>query len=152
MYESSFYTLLQMRRPRVGYELRYAVAPMRWHTFTDVLPQNPRSINKVVTLLIPGLTPELLHLPPLPTSATANPNLPLQVPLPQPDAAGSPGVPFIQSTFTYACPTRAPGDQFRMHSVLNAFFQGPVTGEEKKRRLTDRLLCECSPVRALGKV
>ena len=99
--------------------------------------QNTRSINKVVALLIPGLTPDILHLPPLPTSATANPNLPLQVPLPQADAAGASGVPFIQSTFTYACPTRAPGDQFRMHSVLNAFFQGPVSGEEKKRRLTD---------------
>ena len=105
--------------------------------------QNARSINKVVALLIPGLTPDLLSLPPLPTSATSNPNLPLQVPLPPTDANSSPGVPFINSTFTYACPTRAPGDQTRMHSVLNAFFQGPVTGEEKKRRLTERLTCEC---------
>ncbi|TFK84802.1 ribonuclease H-like protein [Polyporus arcularius HHB13444] len=133
------------RREAVGI---HDVRELVLHLVADAPPpswvrvENPRSINKVVTLLIPGLTPELLHLPPLPTSATANPNLPLQVPLPQLDAAGTPGVPFIQSTFTYACPTRAPGDQFRMHSVLNAFFQGPVTGEEKKRRLTDRLLSE----------
>ncbi|KAI0691610.1 hypothetical protein C8Q76DRAFT_255098 [Earliella scabrosa] len=33
--------------------------------------ENPRSINKVVALLIPGLTPDILSLPPLPTSATA---------------------------------------------------------------------------------
>lgn len=97
-------------------------------------------------LLIPGLTPDILSLPPLPTSATSNPNLPLQVPLPSQNASDKalPGVPFINSTFTYACPTRAPGDQNRMHSVLNTFFQGPVTGEEKKRRLQDRLTCECS--------
>ncbi|KAI0691614.1 hypothetical protein C8Q76DRAFT_255245 [Earliella scabrosa] len=104
--------------------------------------ENPRSISKVVALLIPGLTPDILSLPPLPTSATANPHLPLQVPLPQVDASSPPSVPFIHSTFTYACPTRAPGDQWRMHSVLSAFFQGPVTGEEKKRRLTERLTSE----------
>ncbi|KAI1787109.1 ribonuclease H-like protein [Ganoderma leucocontextum] len=106
--------------------------------------ENPRSINKVVALLIPGLTPDILSLPPLPTSATSNPNVPLQVPLPQTNGAGesSSGVPFINATFTYACPTRAPGDQTRLHSVLNTFFQGPVTGEEKKRRLTERLTSE----------
>ncbi|KAI8992741.1 hypothetical protein BD414DRAFT_521323 [Trametes punicea] len=106
--------------------------------------ENPRSITKVVALLIPGLTPEILSLPPLPTSATANPNVPIAVPLPpaEPHEDASPGVPFISCTFTYACPTRAPGDQTRMHSVLNAFFQGPVTGEEKKRRLTERLTSE----------
>ncbi|KAI0632619.1 hypothetical protein C8Q77DRAFT_1118626 [Trametes polyzona] len=106
--------------------------------------ENPRSITKVVVLLIPGLTPDLLGLPPLPTSATSNPNVPLAVPLPpaQLPEDASPGVPFISSTFTYACPTRAPGDQTRMHSVLNSFFQGPVTGEEKKRRLTERLTSE----------
>ncbi|KAI0669119.1 hypothetical protein C8Q78DRAFT_1146802 [Trametes maxima] len=117
--------------------------------------ENPRSITKVVALLIPGLTPDVLGLPPLPTSATTNPNIPIAVPLPpaQSTEVGSSGVPFISSTFTYACPTRAPGDQTRMHSVLNAFFQGPVTGEEKKRRLTERLTSERaqekSPIRYL---
>ncbi|KAL1938459.1 hypothetical protein VTO73DRAFT_11699 [Trametes versicolor] len=106
--------------------------------------ENPRTITKVVALLIPGLTPDILALPPLPTSATSNPNVPLAVPLPpaQPSEDASPSVPFISSTFTYACPTRAPGDQTRMHSVLNAFFQGPVTREERKRRLTERLTSE----------
>jgi RNA exonuclease 1 len=36
-------------------------------------------------------------------------------------------------------PTRAPGDANRMHSVLNTFFQAPVSGEEKKRRLIERV-------------
>ena len=105
--------------------------------------QNTRSIQKVVTLLIPGLTPERLSLPSLPTSATINPNVPLQIPLLS-DSEPQCGVPFIAKTFSYACPTRAPGDQTRMHSVLGAFFQSPVSGEEKKRRILDRVTCMSS--------
>lgn len=101
--------------------------------------QNPRSIQRVLTLLIPGLTPEVLSLPPLPTAATSNPNLPLEIPLPAADAVQ--GVSFIARTFSHACPTLAPGDQTRMHSVLGTFFQSPVSGEEKKRRLIERLAC-----------
>ncbi|TBU36676.1 ribonuclease H-like protein [Dichomitus squalens] len=138
---------IMKRREAVGID---DVRDLVLHLTADAPPpswvrvENPRSINKVVALLIPGLTPDILSLPPLPTSATSNPNVPLQVPLPQTNLAGesSSGVPFINSTFTYACPTRAPGDQSRMHSVLNTFFQGPVTGEEKKRRLTERLISE----------
>ncbi|EPS94830.1 hypothetical protein FOMPIDRAFT_58761 [Fomitopsis schrenkii] len=105
---------------------------------------NPRSVQKVVALLIPGITPELISLPPLPTSATANPNLPLSVPLPSegPAEGSSSGLPFIRRTFSHACPTRAPGDQTRMHSVLNSFFQGPVSGEEKKKRIIERVTSE----------
>ena len=101
--------------------------------------QNSRSIQKVVTLLIPGLTSSLLALPPLPTSATANPNVPLVIPLPD---ASSTNIPYIASTFSHACPTRAPGEPTRMHSVLSAFFHGPVSGEEKKKRTQQRLACE----------
>ena len=94
-----------------------------------------------MVLLIPGLTPDLLSLPPLPTSATSNPNLPLSIPLPPLPTEGQTtnSVPFIAATFSHACPTRAPGDQTRMHSVLSTFFQGPISGEEKKRRTTQRL-------------
>ncbi|OCH88140.1 hypothetical protein OBBRIDRAFT_735036 [Obba rivulosa] len=106
--------------------------------------ENPAAVQKVVALLIPGLTPEILSLPPIPTSATVNPNLPLPIPLP-PDVASTStgqGIPFISSTFSHACPTRAPGDQNRMHSVLNAFFQGPISGEEKKKRILNRVQSE----------
>ncbi|PPR07234.1 hypothetical protein CVT24_010171 [Panaeolus cyanescens] len=137
---------------------------------------NAQYIQKVVTLLVPGLTPELLSLPPLPTSATSNPNLPLAIPLLPRNPVGNtlslsgttsltphsipatlshtittsatkadtnaasmaPHIPFIATTFTTACPTRAPGDQTRMHSVLSSFFNGPVSGEEKKRRMVVR--------------
>lgn len=50
-------------------------------------------------------------------------------------------LPFIARTFSHACPTRAPGDATRMHSVLSAFFQGPVTPEERKRRAAANEKC-----------
>ncbi|KAH8102678.1 hypothetical protein BXZ70DRAFT_929419 [Cristinia sonorae] len=118
------------------------------HILADAPPpswlrvENPRSINKVVALLIPGLTPDSLSLPPLPTSATSNPNLPLEIPLPNPESSSPSLVPFIASTFSHACPTHAPGEQTRMHSVLGAFFQSPVSGEEKKRRISERVASE----------
>ncbi|KAJ6456397.1 ribonuclease H [Mycena sanguinolenta] len=110
------------------------------HLTADASPPNWLRINdssliqKVVALLIPGLTPELLGLPPLPTAATSNPNLPIAIPLPTPGSSSA--LPFIASTFSHACPTRAPGDSTRMHSILTAFFQGPVTAAELKKRVT----------------
>lgn len=108
--------------------------PLHW-----LRVDNPRSIQKVVVLLIPGLTHEQLSLPPLPTSATSNPHLPLA--LPEPDESST-SLPFFISTFSHACPTRAPGDVYRMHSVMTEFFSGPITGEEKKRRLQERIALE----------
>ncbi|KAJ7782527.1 ribonuclease H [Mycena maculata] len=108
------------------------------HLTADGSPPNWLRINdssliqKVVTLLIPGLTPALLGLPPLPTAATSNPNLPIAIPLPAPGSSSA--LPFIASTFSHACPTRAPGDQTHMHSILTAFFQGPITSAELKKR------------------
>lgn len=93
--------------------------------------QHVRSIEKVVALLIPGILPSTLALPPLPTSATSNPNVPLSIPLPP--ESNTP-IPFIATTYSHACPTRAPGDQTRMYSVLSEFFQCQVTGEEKAKR------------------
>ncbi|KAF8893593.1 hypothetical protein BD779DRAFT_1507113 [Infundibulicybe gibba] len=113
------------------------------HTVADAPPpnwlrvENAQNIQKVVAVLIPGITPELLALPPLPTSATVNPNLPIPIPL-----SSTSGIPFIASTFSHACPTRAPGDSTRMHSVLSSFFNGPVSGEEKKKRIAQKLISE----------
>ncbi|KAI6021580.1 hypothetical protein BKA83DRAFT_4284172 [Pisolithus microcarpus] len=120
------------------------------HIIADAPPpnwvkvENARSIQRVVVLLIPGVLPSFLCLPPLPTSATANPNVPLAIPLP---SESHTPIPFIASTFSHACPTRAPGDHTRMYSVLGAFFQGPVSGEEKRKRIEARLASE----RAAGK-
>ena len=114
--------------------------------------QNAQQIEKVVALLVPGLTSDLLGLPPLPTSSTSNPNLPLAIPYfsyivpvsPDGDPPLGMSIPFVASTFSHACPTRAPGDQTRMHSVLSAFFHGPVSGEERRRRAMQRLACTLS--------
>jgi RNA exonuclease 1 len=126
--------------------------------------QNTHSIQKLVVLLIPGLISTILSLPPLPTSATSNPNLPIPIPLPSDpastlsDSSDLPtsvdphseeavilygGIPFITRTFSHACPTRAPGDAIRMHSVLNTFLQTPVSGEGKKRRIQERISGSC---------
>ncbi|KAG1889870.1 hypothetical protein F4604DRAFT_1876618 [Suillus subluteus] len=74
------------------------------HIVADAPPPNwvkvehPRSIEKVVALLIPGILPSTFH----------------------------------------ACPTRAPGDQTRMYSVLSEFFQCQVTPQEKAKRQAQR--------------
>ncbi|KAJ7803799.1 ribonuclease H [Mycena olivaceomarginata] len=107
------------------------------HLTADASPPNWLRINdssliqKVVTLLIPGLTPELLGLPPLPTVATSNPNVPIAIPLPTPGSSSA--LPFIASTFSHACPTRAPGDLTRMHSILTAFFPRPHYGRRAEK-------------------
>ncbi|THH05849.1 hypothetical protein EW145_g4504 [Phellinidium pouzarii] len=48
-------------------------------------------------------------------------------------------LPFVSRTFSHACPTRAPGDALRMHSVLSAFFQGPINADERRRRVAASL-------------
>ncbi|KZT27198.1 ribonuclease H-like protein [Neolentinus lepideus HHB14362 ss-1] len=114
--------------------------------------ENPWSVPKVVALLIPGITSNILSLAPPPTDSTVNPNVPVSIPAPSPSTSQI-GVPFISSTYSHACPTRAPGDATKMHSVMAEFFHGPVTGEEKKRRLQQRVhserAFEKSPVRYL---
>lgn len=44
-------------------------------------------------------------------------------------------IPFIPRKFSHTCPTRAPGEPTRMHSVLSAFFSVPMTLEEKRKKV-----------------
>ncbi|KAF9067519.1 hypothetical protein BDP27DRAFT_1328740 [Rhodocollybia butyracea] len=109
--------------------------------------ENAQVVPKVVVVLVPGITPDFLGIPPLPTSALRNPNLPVSIPLPprpDPSNPNAPSVPFIASTFSHACPTRAPGDLTKMHSVLSSFFSLPISGAEKKRRLEAQLKTKAS--------
>ena len=99
------------------------------------LVQNPKSIQRVVALMVPGLTNQMLDLP----AQGANPNLPISIPAPEPNVAPKSKVPFVAETFMHACPTRAPGEASKMHSILSAFFMAPVTGEEKKKRILERI-------------
>jgi hypothetical protein len=54
------------------------VSLIRYHTLLLTGAQNMQFI-KIVVLLVQGLTPTVLSLPPLPTSATKNRNLPIPV-------------------------------------------------------------------------
>jgi hypothetical protein len=51
----------------------------------------------------------------------------------------STAVSFSSRILSHACPTRSPGGANYMHSVLNTFFQAPVNGGERKRRLQERI-------------
>ncbi|KAJ3768871.1 hypothetical protein FB446DRAFT_774706 [Lentinula raphanica] len=73
--------------------------------------EHTERIAKVVILLVPGITPDVLNIN-IEAGTLKNPNLPMTIPF----AAG-----FIPNTFSHACPTRAPGDQSRMFSVLGTF-------------------------------
>ncbi|KAH7102788.1 hypothetical protein BKA62DRAFT_698831 [Auriculariales sp. MPI-PUGE-AT-0066] len=109
-----------------------------------VLHLNPRSIQKVVALMVPGLTHSMLDLPPPAehSKAAQNPNLPIPIPAPDPKAAVKSQVPFVAETFMHACPTRAAGEATKMHSILSSFFTVPVSGEEKERRQKARISLE----------
>ncbi|KAK0466230.1 ribonuclease H [Desarmillaria tabescens] len=130
---------ITQRHRAVGIE---EIRDLSLHIIADAPPPNWLRIDnaplipKIIVLLIPGLTTELLSLPPFPTSPLVNPNVPIPIPLPPKVVSGGPttNVPFIASTFSHACPTRAPGDQTRMHSVLNTFFTVPISATEKKKR------------------
>ncbi|KAJ6591354.1 hypothetical protein B0H10DRAFT_2091503 [Mycena sp. CBHHK59/15] len=66
------------RNHAIGIDRSYSAPDCRWSPPNWLRINESSLIQKVVTLLIPGLTPELLSLPPLPTSATANPTSPSQ--------------------------------------------------------------------------
>lgn len=94
--------------------------------------QNPSHVSTLCVLLIPGLTLPLLDIP---TANTSNKNMPISIP------PSIPRLPFLQR-FMHACPTKAPGDKSRMFSVVSEFVSCEVTGEEKKRRMEERIRCE----------
>ncbi len=148
------------------------IGPQSW-----LKVENRHSIQTVVALLVPGILPEHLNLPPIPSDAMKNPNLPLSIPLPptsptnnssskpslfapganysqlvkslftsslEPMAQIPPApatqirancsLPFLSKTFSHAIPTRAPGDANRLFSVLGAYFDVPLSRDERTRR------------------
>ncbi|KAG8822435.1 hypothetical protein FRC19_006014 [Serendipita sp. 401] len=106
--------------------------PVSWLRVT-----NRASIKRLVVMLVPGITPEVFTPPLRPQPNTSNPLLHIPALSTNP-VLHPPKIPFL-STFLHAVPTKAPGDAQKMHSVLQGFFMGPVTGEEKKRRILDRI-------------
>ncbi|KAJ3834365.1 hypothetical protein F5878DRAFT_645190 [Lentinula raphanica] len=67
---------------------------------------------------VPGTKPDALNIH-IEAGTSKNPKLPMTIPF----AAG-----FIPNTCSHACPTRAPGDQSRMFSVLGTFLNVRVSG------------------------
>lgn len=96
--------------------------------------QHHAAVSHTVVVLATGLLPEHLGLPPLPPSVV--------MPFPTtPPAPASPSdkqlrarLPTIPKLFTYGCPTRAPGDQRRLHSVMNTLMTSPLPESIKKQR------------------
>ncbi|TNY23327.1 ribonuclease H [Rhodotorula diobovata] len=90
--------------------------------------KNRSNVRRVVCVMAPGiLAPDLgIAQPPLST------NLPFAL---RPASEGlSCKVSVMQSLFSHACPTKAPGERNRMHSAYQSFTTCPLTGAEKDRR------------------
>ncbi|KAL1408435.1 hypothetical protein Q8F55_005247 [Vanrija albida] len=93
-----------------------------------IVVDNPSSVKHTVVVLAAGLLPQHLGLSQLPPAAS----LPFVTTPPKGDAPGR--VQSIKKLFSYGCPTRAPGDSRKMHSVISGLLRGPLTEKEKKRR------------------
>ncbi|WVQ68933.1 uncharacterized protein L199_007142 [Kwoniella botswanensis] len=95
-------------------------------------------ISHTVLLFVPGLLPSQLGLDQIPTISC----MPFStVPTPTTTGSGSSTdplpparVPIIPKLFTYACPTRAPGDDRKLHSVLNSLLMSPIPDGLKKQK------------------
>lgn len=94
----------------------------------DLIYQYKNAIAHTVVLFVPGLLPGHLGLAPIPVTAT----LPFST-APS-DPSTSTKIPIIPKLFTYGCPTRAPGDQRRLHSVTGAFLTSPLPDHVRKQR------------------
>lgn len=96
-----------------------------------MLTKNKSAISHVVALLVPGITLETLGL--LPRKDT--PNMPKAVkPKEGEPVASTSRLPVLEKLFAHYCPTRAPGDKYRMHSALQTFTSVPLTAQQKAKR------------------
>ncbi|BGP37396.1 hypothetical protein JCM10450v2_001305 [Rhodotorula kratochvilovae] len=90
--------------------------------------KNRSNVRRVVCVMAPGiLAPDLgIAQPPVST------NLPFAL---RPASEGlSSKLTVMQSLFSHACPTKAPGERNRMHSAYQSFTTCLLTGAEKERR------------------
>jgi RNA exonuclease 1 len=81
-------------------------------------------VTHTVVLLASGLLPEHLGLPGLEPNDR----------LPFPPRAEASRVPIAQKLWAYGCPTRAPGDQRRLHSVMGTLLRSPLPDALKRKR------------------
>ena len=96
-----------------------------------ILPENRSFISHTVVLLVPGLLPEHLGIEGVPLAAT------MPFPLTPGEASSSrtpSRIPTMEKLFTYGLPTRAPGDQRRLFSVVDTFLGCPLPESARKER------------------
>lgn len=100
---------------------------------TDALYHQHRSnIKHVVLLFVPGLQPSHLNLSE--SNLTPSAFMPFSTRPEGEDATKETLIPTIPRLFSHACPTRAPGDARRLHSVLQTLLNAPLSQSEKARR------------------
>nr|XP_019008804.1 uncharacterized protein I206_06488 [Kwoniella pini CBS 10737]OCF47585.1 hypothetical protein I206_06488 [Kwoniella pini CBS 10737] len=87
-------------------------------------------ISHTVVLFVPGLLPNHLGLDQIPTISC----MPFLTKPSDPSSSSSAKVPIIPKLFTYACPTKAPGDDRKLHSVLNTLLMSPIPDALKKQK------------------
>lgn len=89
---------------------------------------NRSNIDKVVSLFVPGITPESLGLNGSTVAANTS--------APQSLAPGSmtSKLPIFSQLFSHYAPTRAPGDKYHLHSVLQTFVTVPMSDQDKQKR------------------
>ncbi|CAD6570359.1 MAG: hypothetical protein TREMPRED_005740 [Tremellales sp. Tagirdzhanova-0007] len=99
---------------------------------TWIVPEHKAQITHTVVLFVPGLLPEYIGLAPIPIAA----NVPFSTTPPVSLAEALPPnrVPTIQQLFSYGCPTRAPGDQRRLFSVMGTLLSSPLSESARKRK------------------
>lgn len=77
--------------------------------------------------MIPGITPAALGVTP-----TAHSSMPFPI------ASTSASLPTIQQLFSHACPTKAAGERYRMHSCMATFMSCPMSTSARARRDDER--------------
>ncbi|GAA5955424.1 hypothetical protein JCM3765_006773 [Sporobolomyces pararoseus] len=104
--------------------------------------KNRSNVQRVVALMIPGITPNTLGL----AQPSLSTNLPFSL-IPPPLLSSSSDdqvlkneLPIFKQLFSHACPTKAPGEKNRMHSGYQSFTHCPLTCGEKDRREKQRKL------------
>ncbi|WVF70114.1 hypothetical protein IAT40_004902 [Kwoniella sp. CBS 6097] len=95
-------------------------------------------ISHTVLLFVPGLLPAHLGLEQIPVVSSmpfsTTPSSSSSETSTPTSASVSARVPIIPKLFTYACPTRAPGDDRKLHSVLNTLLMSPMPEALKKKK------------------
>jgi RNA exonuclease 1 len=93
--------------------------------------KNKGAIRGVVCLLVQGFEPSDLGLP-----AEISSTMPQ--PLEASKTASTSKLPVFQELFSHYCPTRAPGEPKKLHSVLQTLLNCPLTGDQKAKRQKEK--------------